>query len=297
MCGVAVGSDLAVSTAYITEISKKDIRGALGFLVQLMGSLGVLYTFALGYFLDWKWLAVANAAWVAPFWLSVLASPESPRWLLSKGRQYSASKSLAWLRGRGRPAEIEREIEALKSEIAFESRQRSSINALAAHGAWQPLLISLALVFFLNFSGIHVLLAYSTTVFALGGVADAVDPRTSTVALGAAVLFSCVASIGVLSRLRRRLRLLVVGSVLGMGLAQIVLALCFLYAEQREEGFQLALQEEEEQLGNATVDRIIERRIELEMADPLPEHVRWLPVCAVLSFIVIGELFTICGIP
>ena len=164
LCGVAVGSDLVVTTTYVTEVSKKDIRGALGFLVQLMGSLGVLYTFALGYFLDWKWLAVANAAWVAPFCLAVLAAPESPRWLLSKGRQYSASKSLAWLRGRGRPAEIEREIEAIKSEIAFETRtQRSSINALAAHGAWQPLLIALALVFFLNFSGIHVLLAYSTT--------------------------------------------------------------------------------------------------------------------------------------
>ena len=115
-----------------------------------------------------------------------------------------------------------------------------------------------------------------------------VDPRTSTIALGAAVFFSCVASIGVLSRLRRRLRLLVVGSVLGMGLAQIVLALCFLYAERREEGIQLALQAEEgeEERGNATV---AERRRELELAEPLPEHVRWLPVCAVLFFIVIGE--------
>ena len=131
------------------------------------------------------------------------------------------------------------------------------------------------------------------TVFSLGGVADAVDPRTSTVALGAAVLLSCVASVGVLSRLRRHLRILVVGSVLGMGLAQVVLALCFLHAERREERIQLALKGEEGQLGNATVDVIIERRIELEMADPLPEHVRWLPLCAVLSFIVIGELTNI----
>ena len=129
------------------------------------------------------------------------------------------------------------------------------------------------------------------TVFALGGVADAVDPRTSTVALGAAVLLSCVASIGVLSRLRRHLRLLVVGSVLGMGLAQVVLALCFLHAERREERIQLALKED--QLGNATADVVIERRIELEMADPLPEHVRRLPLCAVLSFIVIGEPYRV----
>ena len=122
---MAVGSDLAVSTTYIAEISKADVRGALGFLVQLMCALGVLYTFALGHFLDWKWLAAANAAWAAPFFLAVLASPESPRWLLSRGRQYSASKSLAWLRGRGRPAEIEREIEAIKGP---------SINDVRAEG-------------------------------------------------------------------------------------------------------------------------------------------------------------------
>ena len=84
LCGVAVGSDLVVSTAYVAEISKRDVRGALGFLVQLMGALGVLYTFALGCFLDWKWLAAANAAWAAPFWVAVLASPESPRLLLAR---------------------------------------------------------------------------------------------------------------------------------------------------------------------------------------------------------------------
>ena len=59
-------------------------------------------------------------------------------------------------------------------------------------------------------------------------MADAVDPRTSTVALGAAVLLSCVASVGVLSRLRRHLRALVVGSVLGMGLAQVSLIISHL---------------------------------------------------------------------
>ena len=105
------------------------------------------------------------------------------------------------------------------------------------------------------------------------------DPRASTVALGAAVFLSCVASVGVVARLRHRLRLLVVASVLGMGLAQLVLALCFLHAEQREAAIRLRLAEEGEGAD----------RTEIELADPLPEHVRWLPVCAALAFIVVGE--------
>ena len=64
-----------------------------------------------------------------------------------------------------------------QAEIAFETRhQRSSIRAFAADGAWQPLLIALALVFFLNFSGIHVLLAYSTT-----GWSNRIHARSQTI--------------------------------------------------------------------------------------------------------------------
>ncbi len=127
VCGIAFGSDLVVATVYIVEISKRDVRGALGFLVQLMASLGILYTFGVGYFLDWKWLAVANVAWVVPFVVGVLAVPESPRWLVFKGRQYSASRSLGWLRGRGKPTDIEKEIEMIKLDIEEEVRNIFSL--------------------------------------------------------------------------------------------------------------------------------------------------------------------------
>ena len=58
-----------------------------------------------------------------------------------------------------------------------------------------------------------------------------------------------------------------------------MLALCFLHAEQREAAIRLRLAEEGEGAD----------RREIELADPLPEHVRWLPVCAALAFIVVGE--------
>ncbi len=43
--------------------------------------------------------------------------PESPRWLILRGKEYSASKSLEWLRGRN-DAAIDREIEKIKRDIA-----------------------------------------------------------------------------------------------------------------------------------------------------------------------------------
>ena len=44
-------------------------------------------------------------------------APESPRWLILRGHEFSASESLEWLRGRN-DAAIDREIEKIKRDIA-----------------------------------------------------------------------------------------------------------------------------------------------------------------------------------
>ena len=44
-------------------------------------------------------------------------APESPRWLILRGKEFSASESLEWLRGRNDVA-IDREIEKIKRDIA-----------------------------------------------------------------------------------------------------------------------------------------------------------------------------------
>jgi heme/copper-type cytochrome/quinol oxidase subunit 4 len=135
-------------------------------------------------------------------------------------------------------------------------------------------------MFFLNFSGLHVLLCYSSTVFSMSGN-PAVDPRISTIVLGAAVLLSCLASIVVVSRLRNHLRYLIVWSVFGMAMAQMALAMCFLYNERREEA--LNTEVVHDGFGNSTIyDQI-------EEDDPLPVHVRWLPLFAVLGFMLVGR--------
>ena len=47
----------------------------------------------------------------------ILKLQESPRWLILRGKEFSASQSLEWLRGRNDVA-IDREIEKIKRDIA-----------------------------------------------------------------------------------------------------------------------------------------------------------------------------------
>ena len=77
--GMGLGFELAVATVYIVEIAATDMRGILGCFVQFMGSIGVLFTFVVGSFLNWYWLALVNGMTVIFFIIGMSCVPESPR--------------------------------------------------------------------------------------------------------------------------------------------------------------------------------------------------------------------------
>ena len=64
---MGLGFELAVATVYIVEIASTDMRGILGCFVQFMGSFGVLFTYILGSFLNWYYLALVNGLSVIIF--------------------------------------------------------------------------------------------------------------------------------------------------------------------------------------------------------------------------------------
>ena len=51
--GAGLGFVLTTSTIYIVEIATTEMRGILGCFLQMMGGVGVLLTFILGYWLNW----------------------------------------------------------------------------------------------------------------------------------------------------------------------------------------------------------------------------------------------------
>ena len=85
MTGVGTGAVMTTATIYIVEVASTDMRGVLGCFIQFMGTLGILLTFILGYWLNWWQLAAASAVLVLPFTAGMFLVPESPHWYLSKG--------------------------------------------------------------------------------------------------------------------------------------------------------------------------------------------------------------------
>ncbi len=105
--GIGVGADSAIATAYLVEVAPKNKRGKIAVMQQMMIVIGILaaYLVAVGIFYirpvasfeaayGWRLLlgvAVIPAIIAAAFRTKI---PESPRWLMLKGKYEKAQKSL-----------------------------------------------------------------------------------------------------------------------------------------------------------------------------------------------------------
>ncbi|XP_036711873.1 solute carrier family 2, facilitated glucose transporter member 6 isoform X6 [Balaenoptera musculus] len=115
LTGFAGGLTAACIPVYVSEIAPAGVRGALGATPQLMAVFGSLSLYALGLRLPWRWLAVAGEGPVLVMIVLLSFMPNSPRFLLSRGRDSEALQALAWLRGAD--ADIRWEFEQIQDNV------------------------------------------------------------------------------------------------------------------------------------------------------------------------------------
>ncbi|XP_048181006.1 solute carrier family 2, facilitated glucose transporter member 6 [Corvus hawaiiensis] len=162
LTGYAGGVTSASIPVYISEISHPGVRGMLGACPQLMAVLGSLVLYALGLVLDWRWLAVAGEVPVLAMVLLLCFMPNSPRFLLSQGKEDEALGSLCWLRGED--TDYAREYEQIKDSVRKQSR-RVSCAELKDPFLYKPILIAAGMRFLQQLSGVTCILVYLQPIF------------------------------------------------------------------------------------------------------------------------------------
>ncbi|NWR96360.1 GTR6 protein, partial [Motacilla alba] len=162
LTGYAGGVTSASIPVYISEISHPGVRGMLGACPQIMAVLGSLVLYALGLVLDWRWLAVAGEVPVLAMVLLLCFMPNSPRFLLSQGKEEEALGSLRWLRGED--TDYAREYEQIKDSVRKQSR-RVSCAELKDPFLYKPILIAGVMRFLQQLSGVTCILVYLQPIF------------------------------------------------------------------------------------------------------------------------------------
>jgi MFS transporter, SP family, xylose:H+ symportor len=230
LCGVGVGIASMLSPLYIAEIAPSHIRGRLVSFNQLSIVLGML----LVYFVNWAIAAQGDDAWVkSTGWRLMLASealpaalfvgllllvPDTPRWLVMRGRSSEALGILTRLVGADTARATVTEIEA---SLRVHSEHASP--GLFDFGT-RVIIAGIMLSVFQQFVGINAVLYYAPLMFRnMGAATDTALLQTIIVGL-ANVLFTVVAILTV-DRWGRK-PLLVVG---GLVMAVAMLSLGFLF--------------------------------------------------------------------
>jgi sugar porter (SP) family MFS transporter len=182
--GVAIGIASTLAPLYIAEISPAQQRGLLVCLNQLAIVAGILLSYSVNYLLtgagpaNWRWMFASAAVPSIAFLFTLLFIPESPRWLVQKGRVQEAEHFLVQSVG---PQAAATEIDAIRGAIAEERGE------LLDPTFRKPLVVAIVIALASQFTGINTIIYYGSIVFL-----EHVPHQTASTALWANVIIGAI---------------------------------------------------------------------------------------------------------
>ncbi|WP_157975624.1 sugar porter family MFS transporter [Brachybacterium sp. YJGR34] len=223
--GLAVGGASSMVPVYIAELSPPVIRGRLMVAFQLMVAIGQLISFVCG-------LVLAEAGgWRLMFFLAVIPAvvlaigmvflPESPRWLIERGRRDEALRTLRRLRPHG--ADIEAEAEGIAAVATSSGTVASPWRSLGQRWVRPALFIAIGIAAFSQLTGINAIVYYAPTILADAGFGDSVALLTG-VGIGVMLVIAGVVGAIAVDKIGRRRTMLwfLPGSALAMAVLSVV---------------------------------------------------------------------------
>jgi len=166
LAGIGVGMASMLSPMFIAEISPAKARGRLVAINQLTIVLGQVITHFENFQLRdigpeaWRWMFGLGTVPSFLFLIGVFFLPESPRFLLYKGREKESRKVLGRI---GDQAFVDDSVEAIRNTM--DQEKTSHISSIFTKALLPVMVIGIGLAVFQQFCGINVVFNYTTNIF------------------------------------------------------------------------------------------------------------------------------------
>jgi SP family sugar:H+ symporter-like MFS transporter len=218
--GLAVGAAALIVPLYLSEIAPTEIRGAISSLNQLMITVGILLAFIVNALLAnseaWRWMLGLAVVPSVVLFIGMYFMPETPRWLVSRGREDEARDVL--MRSRSEQ-EAENEIREIKE---VEREEEGGLQELLAPWVRPALIVAIGLAVFQQIVGINTIIYYAPTTLKNVGYGDAAAIYANLI-IGAINVVMTLIAIRFIDRVGRKPLLL--GGLVGMVVSLTVLGL------------------------------------------------------------------------
>jgi len=213
--GLAVGGASVVSPLYIAEISPAYYRGRMVSITQFNVVFGILLAYLSNYLIggmhlganEWRWMFGVMAAPSAMFFLLIFLTPQSPRWLVAKGRVEEASKVLQ--RCGSDTGSVDEEIREIQHSMDL--THHSLREPFYCRRYLKPILLAVAMGAFNQLSGINAVLYYTPSIFKMAG-AGVESALLQSVIVGFTMLVFTMLAMVIIDHFGRR-KLMIVGSI------------------------------------------------------------------------------------
>ncbi|XP_033941112.1 proton myo-inositol cotransporter-like isoform X2 [Pseudochaenichthys georgianus] len=236
--GLGIGIASMTVPVYIAEVSPPHLRGQLVTINNLFITGGQFIATVI----DGAFSYMSHDGWRYMLGLSVVPAvlqfcgflflPESPRWLLQKGRSQEARHALSRIRG---GQNVDEEYDSIRSSIEDEEKESGGggiviLRMLKYGPTRRALFVGCGLQMFQQLSGVNTVMYYSATILQMAGVRDIKRAIWLSSATSATNFVFTMFGVWLVERVGRRK--LTLGSLLGTGLSLTVLAFGFLMSAQ-----------------------------------------------------------------
>ncbi len=237
--GLGVGAASILAPVYISEVVPAAARGRLSSVQQIMIITGLTGAFVANYVLAhsaggslgtlwfdqpaWRWMFWLQVIPATIYFVTLLLIPESPRYLVLKGRDAEAEVVLARLFG---PEEAPHKVAAIRASLATDHHRPSFSDLLdKTSGKIRPIVwAGIGLAVFQQLVGINIVFYYGSVLWQSVGFSEN-DALKINILSGSLSIIACLFAILVIDKIGRK-PLLLVGSA-GMAVSLTIMAVCF----------------------------------------------------------------------
>ena len=244
--GVGIGVVSIVSPLYISEVAVAQYRGRLVSLYQLAVTVGFLGAYLVNYQLlawaesgtqlsvDWLNKVFITEVWrgmlgmetlpAILFFIIIFFIPESPRWLIVRGKELKAVNILEKIYNS--ITEAKSQLKETKSVLTSETRSEWSL--LMKPGIFKAVIIGVCIAILGQFMGVNAVLYYGPSIFENAGLSGG-DSLFYQVLVGLVNTLTTVLALVIIDKVGRKK--LVYYGVSGMVLSLVLIGLYFLFGD------------------------------------------------------------------
>ena len=170
IAGTGVGIASMLSPLYIAEVSPAAIRGKMVSLNQLAIVIGILMAYTSNYLLsglpgNWRWMFISGSVPSLLFFICIFFVPESPRWLIVRGKFEMAQDILRKISGESNAA-----VEEARIRKAVAGEIRGKFSDLFKKGIRYIVFVGIIIAIFQQISGANAVFFYAPIIFEKAGM-------------------------------------------------------------------------------------------------------------------------------